>query len=67
MRIPDSFLDELRRNNDIVSVMTSYVNVKRTGRDYVCACPFHSEKTPSCHIYTESQSFYCFGCGAAPN
>lgn len=64
MRIPDSFLDELRRNNDIVSVMTSYVNVKRTGRDYVCACPFHSEKTPSCHIYTESQSFYCFGCGA---
>ncbi len=64
MRIPDSFLDELRRSNDIVSVMTSYVNVKRTGRDYVCACPFHSEKTPSCHIYTESQSFYCFGCGA---
>ncbi len=64
MRIPDSFLDELRRSSDIVSVMTSYVNVKRTGRDYVCACPFHSEKTPSCHIYIESQSFYCFGCGA---
>lgn len=64
MRIPDSFLDQLRQSNDIVSVMTSYVNVKRTGRDYVCACPFHSEKTPSCHIYTESQSFYCFGCGA---
>lgn len=64
MRIPDSFLDQLRQSNDIVSVMSSYVNVKRTGRDYVCACPFHSEKTPSCHIYTESQSFYCFGCGA---
>lgn len=64
MKIPDSFLDQLRQSNDIVSVMSSYVNVKRTGRDYVCACPFHSEKTPSCHIYTESQSFYCFGCGA---
>lgn len=43
--------------------MQSYVNIKRSGRDYVCACPFHSEKTPSCHIYSGSQSFYCFGCG----
>lgn len=63
-RIPESFLDTLRQSSDIVSVVSSYVEVKRTGRDYVCACPFHSEKTPSCHIYTESQSFYCFGCGA---
>lgn len=63
-RIPDSFLDTLRQSSDIVSVISSYVEVKRTGRDYVCSCPFHSEKTPSCHIYTESQSFYCFGCGA---
>lgn len=63
-RLPDSFLENLRANNEIVSVMSAYVNIKRTGRDYVCACPFHSEKTPSCHIYTETQSFYCFGCGA---
>lgn len=64
MRLPDEFLDAIRMSNDIVSVMSSYVNTKRTGRDYVCSCPFHSEKTPSCHIYSESQSFYCFGCGA---
>lgn len=64
MRIPDSFLEAIRQSNDIVSVMSSYVNIKRTGRDHVCSCPFHSEKTPSCHIYSESQSFYCFGCGA---
>ncbi|MCM1419246.1 MAG: DNA primase, partial [Roseburia sp.] len=63
-RIPDSFLETLRQSSDIVSVISSYVEVKRTGRDYVCSCPFHSERTPSCHIYTESQSFYCFGCGA---
>ncbi len=63
-RYPDSFLDNLRAGNEIVSVMSAYVNIKRTGRDYVCNCPFHSEKTPSCHIYTETQSFYCFGCGA---
>ena len=64
MPLPDSFLEELKLNNEIVSVMSSYVNLKRAGRDYVCSCPFHSEKTPSCHVYTESQSFYCFGCGA---
>ena len=63
-RLSDSFLENLRMSNEIVSVMSAYVNIKRTGRDYVCACPFHSEKTPSCHIYTETQSFYCFGCGA---
>lgn len=63
-RLPDSFLDDLRAGNEIVSLMSTYVSTKRTGRDYVCNCPFHSEKTPSCHIYTETQSFYCFGCGA---
>ncbi len=62
--LPEAFLERLRQNNDIISVITSYVGVKRAGRDYVCSCPFHSERTPSCHIYTESQSFYCFGCGA---
>lgn len=63
-RLPDSFLDALRAGNEITAVMSSYVEIKRAGRDYVCSCPFHSERTPSCHIYTETQSFYCFGCGA---
>ena len=65
MRLPDSFLDALRASNDIAQVMSSYVELKRAGRDYVCSCPFHSERTPSCHIFTDTQSFYCFGCGAA--
>ncbi|MBR5090637.1 MAG: DNA primase, partial [Ruminiclostridium sp.] len=63
-KLPESFLDALRASNDIVNVMSSYVEIKRAGKDYVCSCPFHSERTPSCHIYTETQSFYCFGCGA---
>lgn len=63
-RLPDSFLDALRAGNEITAVMSSYVEIKRAGRDYVCSCPFHSERTPSCHIYTETQSFYCFGCGS---
>lgn len=64
MALSEDFLYQLKLNNDIVSVMSSYVNMKKSSRNFVCLCPFHSEKTPSCHIYTESQSFYCFGCGA---
>lgn len=63
-RLPESFLDMLRANNEITSVMSSYVELKRAGRDFVCSCPFHSERTPSCHVYSETQSFYCFGCHA---
>lgn len=64
MALSEQFLDSLKSANDIVSVMSSYVSTKRAGRDNVCLCPFHSEKTPSCHIYSDTQSFYCFGCGA---
>lgn len=64
MSLPDSFLYKLKENNPIESVMSSYTNLIRRGHDYVCLCPFHSEKTASCHIYTNDQHFYCFGCGA---
>lgn len=64
MPLPEQFLDQIRDANEITSVMSSYTGLKRAGRDNVCLCPFHSEKTPSCHIYSDTQSFYCFGCGA---
>ena len=64
MPLPDSFLQELTRRNDIESVVSTYVNVKRRGRNLVGLCPFHGEKTPSFTVYPESDSFYCFGCGA---
>ena len=60
----DEFLYALRNANPIETVMGSYINLIRRGRNYVCSCPFHSEKTPSCTVFTETQSFYCFGCGA---
>lgn len=64
MAIPEEFFERLRQSCDIVGIMTPYVQLKSAGRDHVCLCPFHSEKTPSCHVYTDTQSFYCFGCGA---
>ncbi len=60
----DDFLDQVRNASPIETIAASYVNLKRRGRTYVCSCPFHSEKSPSCTIYPDTQSFYCFGCGA---
>lgn len=64
MPFPDGFLQELKLRSDITEIASSYVNLKRHGRNMVGLCPFHGEKTPSFNIYTESGSFYCFGCGA---
>ena len=64
MRIPDEFIEELRQRNDIESVISSYVNLKRRGSTLVGLCPFHNEKSPSFTVYPSSNSYYCFGCGA---
>ncbi len=64
MAISDDFILQLKQANPIESVMGSYVALKRSSRDYVCLCPFHSEKTPSCHINVGKQFFHCFGCHA---
>ena len=65
MAFPEGFIYELKSRNDITEVISSYVSLKRRGRNMVGLCPFHGEKTPSFNIYTETDSFYCFGCGAA--
>lgn len=64
MPLPDSFLQDLKLKTDINDVISSYVTLKKRGRTYVGLCPFHNEKTPSFTVYPDTQSFYCFGCGA---
>lgn len=64
MAFPEGFLQELKMRNDLAEVAAPYVSLKRSGRNMVGLCPFHGEKTPSFHIYTEDSHFYCFGCGA---
>jgi len=62
--IPANIIDDIRYRNDIESVISSYVTLKRAGSNLKGLCPFHSEKTPSFTVYPGTQSFYCFGCGA---
>ncbi len=62
VRLSDDFLEQIRDRNDIESVISSYVELKRRGRNLTGLCPFHNEKTPSFTVYPETSSYYCFGC-----
>ena len=64
MPLPIDFIERLKDQNRIEDVMRGYVTLKHAGHNLKCLCPFHSEKTPSCTVYTDNGSFYCFGCGA---
>lgn len=63
-RIDPMFISELSSKVDIESIVSQYVPLKRQGRRLVGICPFHSERSPSLTVYTDTSSFYCFGCGA---
>ena len=64
MAIPHSVIEEIKYRSDIESVISSYISLKRRGKNLIGLCPFHGEKTPSFTVYPESASFYCFGCKA---
>ena len=57
MAISESFIQQLRMACDITSIVSSYVELKREGRNKKCLCPFHLEKTPSLVVYEDTQSF----------
>lgn len=67
MRYSDEILNEVKENNDIVEVISQYVHLKRSGRNYFGLCPFHNEKSPSFSVSPDKQIFHCFGCGVGGN
>ncbi len=67
MRYSDELLEEIRTQNDIVDVISQYVVLKRSGRNYFGLCPFHNEKSPSFSVSPDKQIFHCFGCGVGGN
>lgn len=67
IRYSDELIDEIKNNNDIVDVVSQYVALKRSGRNYFGLCPFHNEKSPSFAVSTDKQIFHCFGCGVGGN
>jgi DNA primase len=62
MRFPQTFIDDLRRQADIVRVVGDYVSLKKKGSNWMACCPFHKEKTPSFSVNPSKEIFYCFGC-----
>jgi len=67
VRYSDEFIDGVRDGNDIVDIISQYVILKRSGRNFFGLCPFHKEKTPSFSVSPDRQIFHCFGCGAGGN
>lgn len=67
IRYSDELIDEIKNNNDIVDVISQYVHLKRSGRNYFGLCPFHNEKSPSFAVSPDKQIFHCFGCGVGGN
>lgn len=65
--IPEHTIEQIRDANDIVDVVSDYVQLKRSGRNWFGRCPFHDEKTPSFSVSPDKQIYHCFGCGAGGN
>ena len=64
MRIPESKIAEIASTADIVQVISSYIELKKAGKDYRGVCPFHGDKDPSLYVSPQKNIFHCFGCGA---
>ena len=67
MYYSEEFIEEVRQRNDIVDVISGYVNLKKSGSNFTGLCPFHNEKRTSFSVWGGKQMYYCFGCGTGGN
>lgn len=67
MYYPDDTVEEVRIRSDIVSIIGSYIKLKKSGSNHMGLCPFHNEKTPSFSVSQSKQMYHCFGCGVGGN
>ncbi|MDO4441886.1 MAG: CHC2 zinc finger domain-containing protein [Moraxella sp.] len=67
MRIPESIIEQLNSQADLVGMIRRHTTLKPAGREFKGCCPFHGEKTPSFYVNPETNLYYCFGCGAKGN
>lgn len=67
MQIQKEKFDEIAIANDIVSVISDYIEVKKRGKSFLALCPFHPDKNPSLHISQEKQVYHCFSCKSSGN
>ncbi len=67
LRIPQSTIDQIKENTDILDVVSEYVKLEKRGRNYIGLCPFHDEKTPSFTVSEDKQICHCFGCKKGGN
>ncbi len=65
--IPEDKISEIKNAADIVDIVSEAVLLKKTGKNFIGLCPFHTEKTPSFTVSPDKQIFYCFGCGTGGN
>jgi DNA primase len=66
-RIPQAFIDELLSRVDIYEIISTRIQLKKSGSNYAAWCPFHTEHTPSFTVSQPKQFYHCFGCGAHGN
>ena len=67
MKIPEEIIERVKEENDIADVISEYVTLKKSGKNFSGLCPFHNEKSPSFSVSEDKQIFKCFGCGEAGN
>ncbi|MEG0685866.1 MAG: DNA primase [Erysipelotrichales bacterium] len=66
-RVDEATIEEIKKNNDIVDVLSDYVSLIKKGKNYVCLCPFHDDSNPSMVVSQEKQIYKCFSCDAGGN